>query len=336
MVLALAGLGLLLLVWLIGAWKSGFFLIDRTTAVAGMGDSPGDEFSRRKQVVSLDRWSVAVLDEGKGDPVVLLHGCPFSSYEWRKIIPVLVASGHRIIAPDLLGLGDTLVHLNDDYRLPQDVEMVVALLDHFGIQQAHFVGHDHGGATLQMLMRDDPERIRSAVLTNAEAYDQWPSKPERPYLGLAVNPITSPFFRLALASNRVRREAFAIAHLNPDRTMTDADIDTYVRAHIATPQRFARFRRFFRWQLDRENNLETMAALAGMRRFEKPTLILWGRRDTNFGPPIAERLAKDIPGVVRLQWMVNSAHMPMEEEPDAYAAALFSFWKDVENKARPS
>ena len=57
-----------------------------------------------------------------------------------------------MIAPDLLGLGDTIVRLDDDYRLPNQVRMVVGLLDWLGIGRAHFVGHDHGGAIVQLMM----------------------------------------------------------------------------------------------------------------------------------------------------------------------------------------
>jgi len=63
----------------------------------------------------------------------------------------------------------------------------------------------------------------------------------------------------------------------------------------------------------------------GLRRFDRPTLILWGKVDTNFGPEIAERLASDIPGVVGVEYLEDSAHMPFQEEPDAYNAAVLRF-----------
>ena len=65
-----------------------------------------------------------------------------------------------------------------------------------------------------------------------------------------------------------------------------------------------------------------------MRKFVKPVLILWGAKDTNFGQPIATRLAKDIPGVVGVQWMNNSAHLPMLEEPAAYTEYARQFFAD--------
>jgi pimeloyl-ACP methyl ester carboxylesterase len=313
--------------WLWAAWLAGTFL-GESARVAGSLEDPGIEpFSRSKRTVDVGGWRVATIDEGQGDPVVLLHGCPFHAYEWREVIPRL-ANHHRVIAPDLLGLGDTQVRLDEDYRLPRDVEMVVGLLDALGIERAHFVGHDHGAATLQILMKRHPERIRSAVLTNAEAYDAWPSEPERPYLELVVNPLFSPLFRIGLQIPAVRREVFQIA-VHRKEVFDDEVLAAYTRAHTATPERWQRLVRFFRWQLDPEHNREPLRALDGMRRFTKPTLILWGKQDTNFGPALAERLAGDIPGTLRVEWLEHSAHMPMQEEPERYADAVLGFLDEV-------
>jgi pimeloyl-ACP methyl ester carboxylesterase len=283
-----------------------------------------EEFSRHKRYVEVGPWRVAYIDDGEGSPVVLLHGCPFHSFQWRDIIPHL-RERHRVLAPDLLGLGDTQVRLTDDYRLPNDVKMVIGFLDALGIRDADFVAADHGAATLQLLMRDHPERIRRAVITNAEAYDQWPSEPERPYLKMVVNPWVGPLFRFALRFTWVQREVFGVA-VHRKEAFTDEVLYAYTRAHIATPERWARLQRFFRWQLDPEHNRVTLAAVDGLRRFERPTLILWGKQDTNFGPAIAERLASDIPGVVGVEYLEHSAHMPFQEEPERYAAAVLRFF----------
>ena len=283
-----------------------------------------EEFSRRKQYVSVGPWNVAYVDEGSGPPVFLLHGCPFHSYQWRDVIPVL-SRHYRVIAPDLLGLGDTQVRLTDDYRLPQDVVMLKGLMDALGIAQAYFVGADHGAATLQLLMKDSPDRIRRAVLTNAEAYDLWPSEPEVKYLKMVVHPLTSPIFRFLLShSSWIRREVFSIA-VHREEVFTDEVVLAYTRAHTSSKARWERLRRFFRWQLDPEHNRVTLDALDGLRRFDRPTLILWGKVDTNFGPAIAERLASDIPGVIGVEYLEHSAHMPFQEEPEAYNTALLRF-----------
>jgi pimeloyl-ACP methyl ester carboxylesterase len=69
----------------------------------------------------------------------------------------------------------------------------------------------------------------------------------------------------------------------------------------------------------------TLDAVDGLQKFDRPTLILWGRVDTNFGPAIAERLASDIPGVIGVEYLEHSAHMPFQEEPEAYHTALLRF-----------
>ena len=202
--------------------------------------------------------------------------------------------------------------------------MVVGLLDRLGIKQTHIVGHDHGGAIAQLLMKEHPERLMSVVLTNVEAYDQWPSEEERPDVELAVNPFTSPLFRIAIAIRPIQRWLYRIAVADRN-ILTDDVLSAFVRPHIASGRRWTRLRRFFRWQLDRDHNRETLRAVNGLRVFSKPTLLLWGGKDVNFGLNIASRLEKDIPGVVRLEVLEKSAHLPMLEQPQSYGTAVLKF-----------
>jgi pimeloyl-ACP methyl ester carboxylesterase len=313
--------------WVAAARDAGLFHHGHHTAAAP-GEPTLDAWSQRKRYLDVGTRTVAYVEEGSGDPVLLLHGCPFHALEWQQVIPQL-AGHYRVLAPDLPGLGDTPVRLDDDYRLPQIAQTIVDLLDTLGIDAAHVVGHDHGGATAMLLMDHHPDRFRSLVLTNAEAYDQWPSQPERKYLRLVVNPLTSPLFKQALRMPALRREVLSIAVHDP-ATLTGELAAALFRAHTATPARWQRLRRFLRWQLDPDHNRLTTQAIPAMRRFEPPTLLLWGRHDTNFGPELAERLAADIPGSVGAQYLEHSAHLPMLEEPAAYADALLAFLKSVE------
>lgn len=321
----LAGLSAL---WAILAWRAGMFIPHDGRWAVAPGDFTKDGFSGSKKLMKLGETEIAYIDIGKGPPLILLHGCPFSAYEWNEIIPVL-AQHYRVIAPDLFGLGDTPVRLNQDYRLPTDVEMVRALMDSLGLKSADFIAHDHGGATVQLLMAADPERIDRAVLTNVEAYDSWPSKPELPYLRMIVHPLTSPLIFHALQFEAVQREIFSIA-VEDKAILTRDVLKAYVRPHIATPARWQRLRRFFRWQMDESHNDITMTAVPAMRAFERPVLLLWGERDENFGPDLARRLARDIPGVQGLHYLKNSQHMPMQEEDAEYARAALAFLKDSE------
>lgn len=326
--------GLLSLGWLVLAAKSGAFVHDDSRWAVAPGEFTDDAMAKHKKIVDLGNYKVAYIDEGEGEPVFLLHGCPFSLYEWHDVVPIL-ARHFRVIAPDLLGLGDTPVRLNDDYRLPQDVAMVTELMDRLGIRSARFIGHDHGGAIVQLLLQKDPDRIKMAILTNVEAYDQWPSKPETGDLHLITNPVTSPLIFFALHFRRVQRDLYSIAVVN-QATLTDDTLDAFASEHLATALRWQRLRRFFASQLDPANNRLTQEAVPAMRHFTGPVLIVWGEKDTNFGRPIAERLARDIPGVVGISWLTNSAHLPMLEEPQKYSDIAYRFLYDgtVDQDAR--
>jgi pimeloyl-ACP methyl ester carboxylesterase len=319
-------IGVLVLGWLILAYESGTFIPDDTRYAVAPGDFTRDAMAPYKKLIDLGGYKIAYVDMGKGKPVILLHGCPFSVYEWREVA-TLLAKHFRVIAPDLIGLGDTPVRLNEDYRLPRDVQMVRALMDRLGIRSARFIGHDHGGAIVQLLMQHDPARIDMAILTNVEAYDQWPSKPETEDLHLITNPVTAPLMYFAMQSRWVQRDLYSIAVVNL-ATLTDSTLDSFATEHLANALRWQRLRRFFGSQLDPANNHLTMEAVPAMQHFTKPVLLVWGQKDTNFGPSIARRLARDIPGTKGIAWLTGSAHLPMLEQPQAYSDIATRFFTD--------
>jgi pimeloyl-ACP methyl ester carboxylesterase len=326
----------LLLTWLALAWNSGWFIPNDGRWAVPPDAWTQDGFSAQKKIMNLpDGSQVAYLDLGAGPVLMLLHGCPFSAYEWNAVLPELTRH-FRVIAPDLRGLGDTPVRMNDDYRLPTDVAMVRQLMDALQVKSADFVAHDHGGAVAQLLMQSDPERMQKVVLTNVEAYDQWPSKPELPILKAIVHPITSPLLYHALQFEWVQRKAFSIAVWD-QRTLTADVLRGYALPHVATAERWQRLRRFFAWQLDPSHaQSTTLRAVPAMRVFNHPTLLVWGERDDNFGPALASRLARDIPGVQGIHYLQRSKHMPFEEEPAEYTQAVLRFLKagDISEKAR--
>ena len=311
--------------WLILAWQSGMFLGDGAS-VNGR-DRTTSAFSQSKSFVRVGKHNVAYIEQGQGEPLLLLHGCPFSAAQWQSVIPKL-AEHYRVLAPDWLGLGDTEVTLRDDYRLPQDLELLLGFMDAKNIARANIIAHDHGGAVAQLLMAQQPQRIDRLILTNVEAYDQWPSKPELKYLIAIVNPVTSPLVYAALQFEAVRKRIFRIAvH---DSSVLSADLlAEWTTPHTASPARWQRLRRFFAWQLDPEHNRVPLSAVPGMRQFAKPVLLLWGKNDTNFGPELAQRLKSDIPGAQAIQYLEHSAHMPMIEQPHEYLNAALAFLRSA-------
>lgn len=111
----------------------------------------------------LSEVTLHYLTAGKGDPVVLLHGIPQSSHEWRHVIPYL-ADTYSIVAPDLRGLGDSSRPTSgyDKKTVAADVwELVNGQL---GIDRFHLVGHDWGGPVAFALAAHHPAAIRSLTI----------------------------------------------------------------------------------------------------------------------------------------------------------------------------
>ncbi|HSR22906.1 MAG TPA: alpha/beta hydrolase [Candidatus Eisenbacteria bacterium] len=282
-----------------------------------------------EHVVTVGDARVAYREEGSGPPVVLLHGCPFSSFIWRKVMGLLAPS-YRCLAPDLLGLGDTETAPDADWSLPAQAAMVVGFLDQLGLKRVHLIGHDHGGATAQLLAAAHPERIDRLVLANVEAYDNWPSAEERPFAKVTQVPVAGNAV-LWLCS---RRWAFRLLLIEgkavyDSKVLTEELLDGYIRANLGDRHRRWKTSRFVAGQFDPANNRVTLDLLEGLRRFDHPTLLIWARDDPHFGPHWGERLRRDIPGARRLELLPETGHLLMEERPERFAALVDEFLREA-------
>lgn len=284
-----------------------------------------DPFSQRKRFMTVGDARVAYYEEGEGPPLLLIHGCPFSSFIWRKVIGEL-STHFRCLAPDLLGLGDTETAPDADWSLPAQAAMVVGLLDGLDIERVHMVGHDHGGAVAQLLAAEHPERIDRLVISNAEAYDNWPSAAERPFLTLVQLPLLGDA-ALWLWSRRwaVRLSLIEGKAVHNPKVLTTELLNGYIRANMSDRHRRAKSKRFLAGQSDPANNRVTLDLLDGLRRFDHPTLLVWAAEDPHFGPKWGERLLHDIPGAVRLELLPETGHLLMEERPERFAALVDQF-----------
>lgn len=112
------------------------------------------------------------VDEGSGDPVVMVHGNPTWSFYYRRLISAL-RSEYRTIAPDHMGCGLSDKPTDADYRytLRQRVDDLEALLDHLGIDRGiTLVLHDWGGMIGMAYAARHPERIARLVILNTAAF----------------------------------------------------------------------------------------------------------------------------------------------------------------------
>jgi haloalkane dehalogenase len=112
---------------------------------------------------------VHYLDEGpaEADPVLLMHGEPSWSYLYRKMIPILVEAGHRVIAPDLVGFGRSdKPSQRSDYTYQRHVEWMESVLDQLLLTEITLVCQDWGGLIGLRLVAENPDRFARVVAAN--------------------------------------------------------------------------------------------------------------------------------------------------------------------------
>ena len=122
------------------------------------------EFDVTEQRIKVGEVTCNVATAGAGPPVVLLHGWPDSWHLWSHQMEALVASGHRVIAPDLRGFGES--DRPEDvgqYGLLDIVGDVTGIMDQLGVERASLVGHDWGAAVAWLLASFVPERVERLV-----------------------------------------------------------------------------------------------------------------------------------------------------------------------------
>jgi pimeloyl-ACP methyl ester carboxylesterase len=107
------------------------------------------------------------LTDGAGPLVLLLHGFPQFSYEYRHLVPALARAGYRAVAPDMRGFGATSRPLRiEDYALQTLGDDIAALVDALGESKAHVLGHEWGGTVAAEVALSHPDKVDRLILVN--------------------------------------------------------------------------------------------------------------------------------------------------------------------------
>lgn len=141
-------------------------------------------FRDKKKFATVHGKQMAYIEEGTGDPIVFLHGNPMSSYLWRNVMPHLAGKG-RLIAPDLIGMGDSDKLDNsgpDSYTFVEHRKYLFALLEQLGVTaNVTLVIHDWGSGLGFHWTHTHPEAVKGIAFMEAivETRDSWDQFPDR-------------------------------------------------------------------------------------------------------------------------------------------------------------
>jgi pimeloyl-ACP methyl ester carboxylesterase len=250
-----------------------------------------------------------------GQPVVLVHGYPANHRSWRHQIPVL-AQSHRVLAPDLIGWGDSERPRSLGFGYDTEVARLGRALDALGLEQVNLFGHDYGGFLSLGFAQRHPDRVQRLAILNSRAQGTFIPRWYATFGLVGLLGRTPGVRRLAarLPLEAINRRGMAA--LIRDGIVDAALLDNYVG-----------------WMGDRDGARWLLHFFAdysvrrrpelrdGLPRIGCPTAVIWGRRDAYLSTAIAEELARNIPRA-ELTMIDDAGHFVMEQRPAAVSDAL--------------
>ena len=264
----------------------------------------------------VDGLEIAYRDEGEGDPVLLLHGWPTSSFLWRGVIPAL-AEGNRVIAPDLPGFGESAKPLDRRYDFELYEAVLDGLLTELGIDRTGLVVHDLGGPIGVHWAIARPGKVSRLALLNTLLYPDFD-----PSVAEFVIALSTPEKRDELTSPEGLAEVLRLG-LADDSHVTD-DAVAGIRAPFGDED--ARLALAAAGIQLRPEGFTEIAE--GLTALDFPVRAIYGARDRIL-PDVAEtmsRVAADVPRGAEVTPLPDCGHFCQEEAPEEIGRLLAKFF----------
>ena len=197
-----------------------------------------ETMSYEKKFASVKGKQIAYVEEGRGDPIVLLHGNPTSSFLWRNVIPELVESG-RVIVPDLIGQGDSeklpVSEGPERYSLEVAYSYVDGLLESIGANEnVTLVIHDWGTGVGFLWAMRHPAAVKGVAymegIVKPVSWSDWPESAVGIFKG----------FRSDKGEDLILNRNMFIEGVLPSsviRPLSNTEMDAYRAPHLETDDR---------------------------------------------------------------------------------------------------
>ena len=262
-------------------------------------------------------------ESGERPDLVCLHGFPSFAHDFHRVLPTLREAG-RVIVHDHLGFGLSDKPKAHAYSLIEQADLALELWKGLGVQRALLLAHDYGtSVATEILARRESAslgfELAGVVMSNGSMHIElaqltWPQLVLQHRL---LGPLLGRLGPRSLFERRLRKTF----HRPPDR----GDIEMMWHGLVAGGGR-AVLGHLGRYLHERRTHWERW--IGALTRLDLPILVLWGREDPIAVPAIAQQLERECPHP-SLHWLDGVGHYPMLEAPDAWAAAVDSFWSSL-------
>jgi haloalkane dehalogenase len=265
--------------------------------------------------VEQDGLGMHFVDEGSGDPVLLLHGEPTWSFLYRTMIPSL-ARAARVLAPDYFGFGrsDKPTEVGW-YSYDRHYDSIRRLVEELELRRLTVVGHDWGGPIGLRLAAEVPERVERLVIMNTGVEAGRP--PGEIWLR----------FRELVRRAGGDFQPGRLVRTGCARGVSDEVVAAY-DAPFPTPESKAgvlAFPELVPTAPEHPNTAPMLAVREALQEWRKPALVLFGDSDPIFPPRVAERISELIPGAPPAETIPNAGHFVQEDAGEEAAERIVRF-----------
>ena len=259
---------------------------------------------------------------GKGDPIVLLHGWPETWYEWRHIIPQLIANNYTVIAPDMRGLGDS-GKPQTGYDTKTIAEDIYQLVKKLGYSKIYLVAHDWGGPVAYSYAAAHPQDVRKMVITEIVL----PGFGYEEAANFSPNGVWHLSFHAAIDLPEKLIEGKEDIYLNwfYDHTsynqsaITSEDRQEYIQQYSKPGALRAGFEYYRAVFEDAEQNKEY-----AKKKLDMPILTIGGEASLgNLVTTSFQKVANNVTGIT----LPNAGHFIPEERPNFLTKQILEFFK---------
>ncbi len=278
-----------------------------------------EQYPFRSHFLSLGGKNLHYVDEGQGQPILMLHGNPTWSFYYRNLIRTF-SPKFRAVVPDHMGCGMSDKPQDYDYSLETHIQNAYQLIRFLDLKKIILIVHDWGGAIGFGLVTRYPELFERIVILNTAAY---PSE----HIPQRIN-----LLRQGRVGEWLTRQlnlfAWPATFMTTEKKLPRAIKDGYLLPYNSWENRIAVARFVQDIPMEKEHKtyqtlVDIEARLAGLPH---PKLILWGGKDFCFNHHYFEKWVQIYPSA-QAHWFAAAGHYVLEDALDEVSLKIWDFVK---------
>lgn len=291
-----------------------------------MSETISAAFPYEKKRVTVHGAQLAYVDEGNGDPVLFLHGNPTSSYLWRNVMPYLAADA-RIVAPDLIGMGDS-DKIDSEYRYVDHYSYLSDFIRELGLKNATLVLHDWGSGLGFHWAQQNADKVKAiafmeAIIAVIPTWDSFPQDFREAFLAFRTE---------GVGQEMLMEKNMFIEQILPGgvvRDLSAEEMEVYRAPYPTVESR----KPLWRWPNEipiagtPKDVTEIVSAYSDwLKNTQLPKLLLHATPGGLIGAPVVEMLKQTLPNLETVD-IGAGVHFVQEDNPHGIGRAIRDWYR---------